>query len=107
MWDFEHPPRNAALADHYELHYTRPSQCAAELLAGRADLGLIPIAALTSDLAIVPRLTARLPMQLAGGWEVGMLVFMAVLVGLYFVGVGVSWVVVRRRERRLAAAEAH
>jgi sec-independent protein translocase protein TatC len=32
-----------------------------------------------------------------------MLVFMAVLVGLYFVGVGVSWVVVRRRERRLAA----
>jgi sec-independent protein translocase protein TatC len=36
-----------------------------------------------------------------------MLVFMAVLVALYFVGVGVSWVVVRRRERRLAAAEAH
>jgi Sec-independent protein secretion pathway component TatC len=28
---------------------------------------------------------------------------MAVLVGLYFIGVGVSWVVVRRRERRLAA----
>jgi sec-independent protein translocase protein TatC len=35
-----------------------------------------------------------------------MLVFMAVLVALYLVGVGVSWVVVRRRER-LAAAEAH
>jgi len=35
-----------------------------------------------------------------------MLVFMAVLVGLYFVGVGVSWMVVRRRDRRLAAAEA-
>jgi sec-independent protein translocase protein TatC len=32
-----------------------------------------------------------------------MLVFMAVLVALYFVGVGVSWVVVRRRDRRLAA----
>jgi sec-independent protein translocase protein TatC len=32
-----------------------------------------------------------------------MLVFMAVMVGLYFLGVGVSWVVVRRRERRLAA----
>ena len=32
-----------------------------------------------------------------------MLVFMAVLVALYFVGVAVSWVVVRRRERRLAA----
>jgi sec-independent protein translocase protein TatC len=35
-----------------------------------------------------------------------MLVFMAVLVGLYFIGVGLSWLVVRRRERRLAAAEA-
>lgn len=35
-----------------------------------------------------------------------MLVFMAVLVGLYFIGVAVSWVVVSRRERRLAAAEA-
>ena len=35
-----------------------------------------------------------------------MLVFMAVLVGLYFVGVAVSWLVVPRRERRLAAAEA-
>ena len=32
-----------------------------------------------------------------------MLVFMAVLVGLYFFGVGVSWLVVRRREKRLAA----
>ncbi len=32
-----------------------------------------------------------------------MLVFMAVLVALYFVGVAVSWVVVRRRDRRLAA----
>jgi sec-independent protein translocase protein TatC len=37
-----------------------------------------------------------------------MLIFMAPMVGLYFLGVGVSWVVVRRRERRLApAAEAH
>jgi sec-independent protein translocase protein TatC len=36
-----------------------------------------------------------------------MLVFMAVLTALYFVGVGVSWVVVRRRDRRLTqAAEA-
>jgi sec-independent protein translocase protein TatC len=32
-----------------------------------------------------------------------MLMVMAVMTGLYFVGVGVSWVVVRRRERRLAA----
>jgi len=35
-----------------------------------------------------------------------MLVFMAVLVALYFVGVAVSWEKVRRRERRLAPAEA-
>jgi sec-independent protein translocase protein TatC len=33
-----------------------------------------------------------------------MLVFMAVMVGLYFLGVGVSWIVVRRRENRVAAA---
>ncbi len=57
MWDFEHPPVNASLAARYELHYTRPSQCAAELLAGRADLGLIPIAALTPELRIVPGCT--------------------------------------------------
>jgi sec-independent protein translocase protein TatC len=37
-----------------------------------------------------------------------MLIFMTPMVGLYFLGVGVSWVVVRRRDRRLApAAEAH
>src|SRR5438309_884674 len=54
MWDFEHPPLAAALAERYQLHYTLPSLCARELLAGRADLGLIPIAALTPDLAIVP-----------------------------------------------------
>jgi sec-independent protein translocase protein TatC len=33
-----------------------------------------------------------------------MLIFMAPMVGLYFLGVGVSWVVVRRRENRLAPA---
>ena len=57
MWDFEHPPHNTALARRYELNYMQPSQCAADLLAGRADLGLIPIAALTPDLAIVPGCT--------------------------------------------------
>jgi sec-independent protein translocase protein TatC len=37
-----------------------------------------------------------------------MVLFMLVLVGLYFIGVAVSWVVVRKRNRRLAtAAEAH
>ncbi|WP_158945199.1 menaquinone biosynthetic enzyme MqnA/MqnD family protein [Granulicella sp. S190] len=57
MWDFEHAPLAAELAERYVLHYTQPSQCAAELLAGRADLGLIPIAALTPELAIVPGCT--------------------------------------------------
>jgi chorismate dehydratase len=57
MWDFEHPPLAATLAERYALHYTQPSLCAVELLAGRADLGLIPIAALTPDLAIVPGCT--------------------------------------------------
>lgn len=32
-----------------------------------------------------------------------MLIFMAPMMGLYFLGVGVSWIVVRRKERRLAA----
>jgi chorismate dehydratase len=57
MWDFEHPPLADELASRYTLHYTQPSQCAAELLGGRADLGLIPIAALTPELAIVPGCT--------------------------------------------------
>jgi chorismate dehydratase len=57
MWDFEHPPRNAELAQRYQVHYTQPSLCADELLAGRADLGLIPIASLTPALAIVPGCT--------------------------------------------------
>jgi chorismate dehydratase len=57
MWDFEHPPLNSKLATRYQLHYTLPSRCADELLAGRADLGLIPIASLTPELAIVPGCT--------------------------------------------------
>src|SRR3984885_12814993 len=57
MWDFEHPPLAAELAQRYSLHYTQPSLCADELLAARADLGLIPIASLPPDLAIVPGCT--------------------------------------------------
>ncbi len=57
MWDFEHPPLAAELAQRYTLHYTQPSLCADELLASRADLGLIPIASLTPELAIVPGCT--------------------------------------------------
>jgi chorismate dehydratase len=57
MWDFEHAPLAAELAANYSLHYTQPSQCATELLANRADLGLIPIASLTPELAVVPGCT--------------------------------------------------
>jgi len=54
LYDFEHEPAASALAPHYQLHYTTPALCADELLSGAADLGLIPIASLTPDLAIVP-----------------------------------------------------
>jgi len=57
MWDFEHPPRATALAARYDIRYTQPALCADDLLAGRADLGLIPIASLTPALAIVPGCT--------------------------------------------------
>jgi len=57
MWDFEHAPLATDLAKRYSLHYTQPALCADELLSGRADIGLIPIAALTDDLAIVPGCT--------------------------------------------------
>ena len=53
MWDFEHEPCASELARRYQIHYTLPALCAEELHAGRADLGLIPIASLTPDLAIV------------------------------------------------------
>ena len=54
MWDFEHPPQDAGFARRYEITRMKPSECAASLLAGTADLGLIPVAALTPELAIVP-----------------------------------------------------
>jgi chorismate dehydratase len=57
LYDFEHEPLAAALRSHYTLHYTLPSACAAELIAGDADLGLIPIAALTPGMAVVPGCT--------------------------------------------------
>src|SRR5580658_9609997 len=57
MWDFEHAPLADELAQRYTLHYTLPSLCADELRASRADLGLIPIASLTPELAIVPGCT--------------------------------------------------
>jgi chorismate dehydratase len=57
MWDFDHPPRAEELRSRYLLRLTAPSQCAADLLANRADLGLIPVAALTPELRIVPGCT--------------------------------------------------
>jgi chorismate dehydratase len=59
MWDFEHPPAMDQLAERYEIHSAMPSQCAAELADGTADIGLIPIAACatTPGLAILPGCT--------------------------------------------------
>lgn len=59
MWDFEHPPLNTALAQRYEINWMLPSQCADELAAGTADIGLVPIAALatTPGLHILPGCT--------------------------------------------------
>lgn len=56
MWDFEHPPESLRLAERYAIHTAMPAQCAAELAAGTADIGLIPVAAYatTPGLAILP-----------------------------------------------------
>jgi len=52
MWDFEHGDAGA----DFEISYTIPSQCAAQLKAGTADIGIIPVAAyaVIPDLAILP-----------------------------------------------------
>ena len=44
MWDFEHAEAGAG----FDISYTVPSQCAAELAAGSADIGIIPAAAYPS-----------------------------------------------------------
>jgi len=63
MWDFEH---GTAGAD-FDVSYTLPSTCAAELLAGTSDIGIIPAAAYTAipDLAIIPgvAIAARRPVR--------------------------------------------
>jgi chorismate dehydratase len=63
MWDFEH---GTAGAD-FEISYTLPSSCAADLQSGRADIGIIPAAAYAQipDLAIIPgvAITARRPVR--------------------------------------------
>jgi chorismate dehydratase len=59
MWDFEHPPLDSALTQRYRIDRMLPSECAARLASGQADIGLIPIAALaaTPGLRILPGCT--------------------------------------------------
>jgi chorismate dehydratase len=59
MWDFEHPPLAAELAQRYQINLMLPSQCADALASGAADIGLVPIAALatTPGLRILPGCT--------------------------------------------------
>ena len=57
LFNFEHPPLADELRTRYDVHYTTPARCAAELHAGNADLGLIPIAELTPELSVVPGCT--------------------------------------------------
>ena len=59
MWDFEHAPRNAVLAQRYQLGRMLPSECADRLASGNADIGLVPIAALATNptLRILPGCT--------------------------------------------------
>lgn len=54
MWDFEHG--NTDTRSDFDISYTLPSQCAASLREGSADIGIIPAAAYASipDLAILP-----------------------------------------------------
>ncbi|WP_239461224.1 menaquinone biosynthetic enzyme MqnA/MqnD family protein [Occallatibacter savannae] len=59
MWDFEHPPLAAELAERYQINLMLPSQCADALASGAADIGLVPVAALatTPGLRILPGCT--------------------------------------------------
>lgn len=56
MWNFEKGERAGELGRHFSLAYTVPSQCAEQLRAGTADIGIIPVAAYTSisDLLVIP-----------------------------------------------------
>ena len=52
MWDFEHDDAGSG----FDISYTLPSQCAAALCDGTADIGIIPAAAYATipDLVILP-----------------------------------------------------
>jgi chorismate dehydratase len=52
MWDFEHPPLAAELANRYQIETMLPSECADRLASGAADIGLVPIAALAANPAL-------------------------------------------------------
>lgn len=59
MWDFQHAPLAALLAERYQIDWMLPSECASRLADGTADLGLVPIAALATNpgLRILPGCT--------------------------------------------------
>lgn len=42
MWDFEHAP-TTELKRNFRIDYTVPSQCAAQLQDGSADIGIVPV----------------------------------------------------------------
>jgi chorismate dehydratase len=52
IWDFEH----GLAGGHFDVSYTVPSQCAAQLSAGTADIGIIPSAAFAAipGLSVLP-----------------------------------------------------
>jgi chorismate dehydratase len=56
MWDFAHGTAGCEARSNFDIAYTIPSQCAANLRDGSADIGIIPAAAYASiaDLAILP-----------------------------------------------------
>src|SRR5215471_1266107 len=56
MWNFENGKSAETLKQFFEFTYTIPSQCADQLKAGTADIGIIPVAAYTTipDLVIIP-----------------------------------------------------
>jgi chorismate dehydratase len=59
MWDFEHEPGLSRLRARYQINYTTPSQCAAQLATAQADIGLVPVAAYATipSLVVVPGCT--------------------------------------------------
>jgi len=66
MWDFEHQP-TTELTQNFSIRYTVPSQCATELAAGTADIGIVPVitTATIPGLVIVPdvSIAARGPVR--------------------------------------------